>query len=171
MRKSHISLLASQEGCRLDFSRSFLFPNLLLTGVLLFLPFTGRVLCITSVPRSSSSFASSSMALSPAGVQAHPSPNTLATRLVDMCIREACSCGISGKRKSTSGCMPFVIFCNNPALSPTFMSPIQKLKTPAMVMHREIASPAASSRSFVNASDLPVNVPYRIPARIIPAHK
>ena len=109
------------------------------------------------VPRSSSSFASASMALRPAGVHAQPSPNILAMKLVAIYCLASCFFGISGKRKDNKGCIPVVSRAISPDFSAIFISPIHNAMTPAMVMHSETASPAEESAASVTAAILPVN--------------
>ena len=68
--------------------------------------------------------------------------------------------------------MIFTVNClTSPHSAAISIIPIQKATTPAMVMAKEIPSPALSKTASVIHSMFPVNVPYMIPIRIIPAHK
>ena len=102
-------------------------------------------------PLWASSFASSSMAFKPAGVQAQPSPNTLAITFVAMYPSAGCPLGIRGNRKRRRGAIPLVSFSTSPALCAISINPIHRATTPAIVIHRETASPALSSAAFVTS--------------------
>ena len=110
-------------------------------------------------PRSASSFASSSIAFSPAGVQAQPSPSTFAITLAAMYSSAGCPWGILGNRRRRKGEIPLVSFSMSPALWAISISPIHSATTPAMVRHRDTASPALSSAPFVTSAIRPVTAP------------
>ena len=120
---------------------------------------------------SSSSLPSSSMALSPAGVAAHPSPRKLAMKLVVICSSALCPSGIPGKRNRTSGLIFRDAIRMIPAFEAISMIPVQNAITPIMVMHSVTASFDESSAALVISCILPLNAPNTIPTRIIPAHR
>ena len=120
---------------------------------------------------SSSSFPSSSMALSPAGVAAQPSPSTLAMKFVAMCSLAGCPTGSPGKRNLSTGAIRPVSARISPPLWAISMSPVQKAITPAMVMHRVIASLEESSAALVTSTICPVHAAYTMPITIIPAQR
>ena len=106
--------------------------------------------------RSSSSFPSSSMAFSPAGVAAQPSPRKLAIKLVTMYSSEECPEGRFGKRKRMSGLSFREAWAMIPPFSAIFISPIHIERTPIIVMHKETASFDESMAAFVISGIRPV---------------
>ena len=64
--------------------------------------------------------------------------------------------GMRGNMKFKKGPMALVRRSMIPAFCPISISPIHKAITPAMVIHREIASPALSNAALVTALMLPV---------------
>ncbi len=110
-------------------------------------------------PRSASKFASSSMALRPAGVAPQLSPRKLAMKFSEICSVAGWSFGSLGKRNVISGRIAFVAAVMIPAPFATSISPVQRVSTPAVVMQREIASPAAESAASLTSKIFPVSVP------------
>ena len=147
MRNVHISLLAEQD----------------------FLTITPSPEKYSGFPLSLSNCANASIALRPAGVQAHPSPSTLAIRFVAMYSLAGCSFGIFGKRKLIKGWIPFVIFAISPDFCAISISPTHNAMTPIMVIHKDTASPAESRAALVTSAILPVKAPYTTPIKIINA--
>ncbi len=107
---------------------------------------------------------------SPAGVQAHPNPNTFAITFVAMYPSAGCPLGIPGNINLRNGPIPFVSLLTNPAFCAISISPIHRATTPAIVIHSEIASPALSSAAFVTSAKCPETAPYITANNIIPAH-
>ncbi len=110
---------------------------------------------------------SASIAFKPAGVQAHPSPNKLATILVEICSLAGWSFGTSGNSHVRNG----FSFRFNAAIIPASLaisiSPTHNDITPIIVMQRETASFAESSAAAVTASIFPVTAPYTTPMTIM----
>lgn len=121
------------------------------------------------LPSSSSSRAS--IACSPAGVAAQPSPSIFAIMFVVMYSFALCSLGIFGKKKCITGEIAFDKFWMIPAFVAISISPTHNDITPTIVIHSVTASLDESSAAFVIFARFPCNVPYIIPMIIIPAQR
>ena len=139
IRKVHISLLATPRGA------AFFFFAL----------------------RSSSSKARSSIARSPAGVAAQPSPRMFDTQFKVICSFAGWSFGMFGNRKRINGRISLETDRIRPASFAISISPIQSPITPSIVMHSVTASRAESSNASDMAPTFPVRVPHITPINII----
>ena len=95
----------------------------------------------------------------PAGVQAQPSPRTLAMMFAAMYSPAGCPWGIRGNRNRRNGRIPLVSLSTSPAFPATSISPIHSATTPAIVMQRDTASPALSRAALVTSAMCPVAAP------------
>jgi len=102
----------------------------------------GVSFCLAAPPflRSSSTFFSSSMALSLAGVAAHPSPSILAVTLTLICFLAFPSGSSLGKRKVSIGPILPASWSTNPERCPISSTPVHRVMTHSMVMHSVTAS-------------------------------
>ena len=123
------------------------------------------------LPRSASKFANASMAFKPAGVAPQFRPKKLAIKFSEICSTAGWSFGKLGNRKVMTGRMALVAEVMTPETFATSISPVHSVKTPAVVIQREMASPAAERAALLTAETLPVTVPNKIPMKSIPAHK
>ena len=121
--------------------------------------------------RSSSSLESSSIAFSPAGVAAHPSPRTLAIMFAVIGSTAGCPAGREGKRKRMRGFIFREALLMISAFAAISIRPTQKDMTPIIVMHKVTASLEESSAALVISGMRPVNAAKMMPTRIMPAHK
>lgn len=121
--------------------------------------------------RSSSKCASSSIAFSPAGVAAHPSPRIFAIILVVIWSIEGWFEGRSGNKKRIKGSNFLEADLIIPDLAAISIIPTQNDIIPIIVMHRVIASLEASTAALVISGIRPVKAAYMIPIRIIPAQR
>ena len=92
------------------------------------------------IPRSSSTFFSSSMAFKPAGVAAHPRPSMLAIILTLICFLASPSGSSLGKRKVSTGPILLASWSTSPERCPISSTPVHRVMTPSMVMHSVTAS-------------------------------
>ena len=120
--------------------------------------------------RSSSSFASSSIAFNPRGVAPQPSPKKFAMTLAEIYSIAGCSFGILGNKKCKSGCIFSVILSINPELLAICMIPIHIATIPDIVIQSATASLQDNAAS-VTSESLPVTAPYKMPMSIIAPHK
>ena len=79
-----------------------------------------------------------SIALRPRGVAALSSPSMLAAMFMKICPVAGCPLGMSGKRRTKRGLSMRERALTRPPLSPTFMTPIHRARTP--VSPREISN-------------------------------
>ena len=112
--------------------------------------------------RSSSSFASSSIAFNPRGVAPQPSPKKFAMTLAEIYSIAGCSFGILGNKKCKSGCIFSVILSINPELLAICMIPIHIATIPDIAIQSATASLAQDNAASVTSASLPVTAPYRI---------
>ena len=109
------------------------------------------------------SLCSSFIAISPAGVAAHPSPRKFATKFVAIYFLAGCSRGTEGKRKSISGVSLAASRSIIPPRSAIFSTPDQTEITPAMASASSTAERPPLKIAPVTISILPRNAPVRIP--------
>ena len=159
IRNVHISALAVPRGT----GAGFVWCPFFLFAAPFSVPISFRLL--------SSNSSRLSIAFSPAGVAAQPSPKIFAIILAAICSFATCPGGICGKRNLKTG----FNFLDNPAITPPLsairISPIQKDITPVIVMQSVTASFAESSTAPVTAGIVPWNAENMTPDKIINAHK
>ena len=159
IRNVHISALAVPRGT----GAGFVWCPFFLFAAPFSVPISFRLL--------SSNSSRLSIAFSPAGVAAQPSPKIFAIILAAICSFATCPGGICGKIGGENDAAGIDATAITPPLSAIRISPIQKDITPVIVMQSVTASFAESSTAPVTAGIVPWNAENMTPDKIINAHK
>jgi len=120
---------------------------------------------------SSSKSARHSIAFSPAGVAAQPSPRIFDKKFSEIYLQASDSRGSLGNKNLITGRIFPESFSTIPDSCAIFISPDHIATTPAIEIHKVTASFPEDTAASVTVLKFPVRAPYIIPIRIIPLHK